>query len=529
MFAASATTTEVTLSHPDAIVQTTNGHRDAMTIVYDAASKTYTIQTAGLSAPFTQADIQSTPFPGETVYSNQNGRLTLVTSPYYGTGLENRYVGMGYWQRNVRSAGTQQTTFTTFAYGLDTPASAVPRTGAAHWLTDVFGMLTIPTKELRTVQGSADFEVDFAAGAFRLHGFLNEENVVSAGGTGGSLTIQSGGLIGSDASFGGLLSYQSSNGILHGTLAGGFYGPNADEVGASFSAEGSGSWLTGAMTGQRTSLASTSDGIRNISLTTPLATELLRANPGVELSVDGVANSSFNGAQVTLTPAGPGTVAFNYQSDLDAKDIVAGSANFVTYRPTVNGTPATIALYKTGGQNTELALTYTSFVSWTWARGLGGAPGSSGQALDANYGIFGIQTPRDLMTMRTGSATYQGVLYGKAAGFGGLLYDLTGTSRFDVDFTASSYSGSLNVNGTALGGGTIAFGQFDFAAALGFGEMAEASITATSVNTGATHSIRPQFYGPSGQEIGAAFKFDIAHPSAPNGLMMAGVALAKER
>jgi hypothetical protein len=525
-FATSATTTHVTLSRPDAVVQTTSGHRDGMTITYDATSKTYSIQTGGLSGTFAESDVQPTPFAGETIYSNQDGRLTLVTLPYYSTGIENRYVGMGYWQRNVVSPGVQETGFTTFTYGLETPAAAVPRTGAAHWLTDVFGMLTVPTRELRTVQGSADFEVDFAAGAFRLNGNLSEVDVVSGGGKGGALTLQSGGLLSSDSSFGGFLSYQSSDGILHGSLAGQFYGPGAEEIGASFSAEGGGNVLTGAMTGQRTSLASTSDGIRNISLTNLMAPERLGASPGVELAVDTAVSNRFNPAIVTVDAEGLRTVAFNYQYDVDPKDIFAGNPNFVTYRPTINGTPATIAVYKIGSDNAELALTYTSFVSWSWARGLGGAPNSGGQPVDVNYGIFGIRTPRDLMTVRTGSATYDGVLYGKGASFGA-LYDLTGTSRFDVDFTSSRYSGSLDINGTTSGGTVIAFGQFGFAAALGFGEMAEASITGASVSTGAIHSIRPQFYGPSGQEIGAAFMFNMSHPVAPTGLVITGVALAK--
>ena len=47
-------------------------------------------------------------------------------------------------------------------------------------------------------------------------------------------------MLGTGSSFSGLLSYQGSSAypILHGTLWGSFYGPNADEIGASFAASG---------------------------------------------------------------------------------------------------------------------------------------------------------------------------------------------------------------------------------------------------------------------------------------------------
>jgi hypothetical protein len=497
-----------------------------MTISYDATSKTYTIQSAGLTAAFSDSDLQPSP-GGDLVYSNQNGRLTLVTWPYSGASGRNRYTAMGYWQRNTRSPGLQQTEFSTFTYGFGTPATSLPRTGTAHWLTDIFGMLSMPTLELRTVQGSADFDVDFAAGVFKLDGRLIEINVLTNGGNPAPASFQAGGSLSADGSYGGLLSYQSSSGAMHGSLAGQFYGPAAEEIGASFSAEGPGGVLTGALTGQRNSVASSAQGLKNVTLTGATATERVQG-PAVGLAVDPVARSDFLGTDVTLGAGGPLKAGFQFSYDLDPKDRIASSPNFITYGATIGVTPVTVALYKVGSENGELALTYTSFISWTWGEIPDAYKMIAHRYWDANYGVYGIRTPPELIAARTGAASYDGLIYGKAGTLGG-TYDLTGTSRFDVDFSASRYTGSLNINGAGAGGSTVAFGQFGFSAPIDANGMKEASIVGASVNPSAVNTIRPQLYGPTGQEIGAAFLFNISHPTAPNGLVMTGVALAKER
>lgn len=443
---------------------------------------------------------------------------------------------MGYWQHNTVSGSTQQTDFRTFTFGFDTPAATLPRTGSAHWLTDVLGLLTTPGKELRVVQGNADFDVDFAASAFRLQGYLNENQVVSTGGTSGALAIQSGGLLSAGTGFNGPLSYQSSNGILHGTLNGQFYGPSADEIGASFTAQDNGAAISGALTGQRSTRASTSDGIKNLTLTGPVTNELLRGPSAEMYATDDDALSGFqqiaatvSAVSVNLTANGVSSVGFNYQYNINPQDIVAdGRTNFTTYKSTVAGSPVTVSLYKVGAANQELALTYTSFVSWIWPRG----PGNStlpGDTFDANFATYGIRTPRDLLTNRTGTATYDGVLYGRGASLAGTIYDLTGKSRFDVDFSAAQYTGSLDINGTTQSGNQTAIGHFTFGAAMGFGEMAEADIAGPSVNSARPHAIQPLFYGPSGQEIGAHFRFELNQTGTPESLALAGVAVAKAR
>jgi hypothetical protein len=210
---------------------------------------------------------------------------------------------------------------------------------------------------------------------------------------------------------------------------------------------------------------------------------------------------------------------------LNPQEIVAdGRTNFMTYQTTVAGLPVTISLYKIGAGNQELALTYTSFVSWTWAASPAGPPSTGGNGFDSSFGIYGIQTVRDLLTSRAGSATYLGVAYGRGAALNGTIYDVSGTSRFDVDFSNAKYTGSLNLRGTSLAGTLTDFGQFTFGANLAAGTLLQAQLAGNVFATG-PNQISPQFYGPSGEEIGAGFTLNTGDPAAPTAI--GGIAIAK--
>lgn len=526
----------VTLSRSDGHVSSTSAVRDTLSVRYDAATSTYTVETAGRSQSFGPGDAGTPRFPGEAVYSKglQSEYLTLVTNPYFGAEFSNRYVGMGYWQKNELGSVNQETRFSTFTYGFDTTAANMPRTGAAHWLTDVFGLLTVPGNEIRTIQGLGDFEVDFAAGAFKTRGYMNENTVVTDDGATGALTFLAGGQLDSGNGFSGLFSYSGHfPGVLHGTLTGAFFGPNADEIGATFNATGEGMALTGALTGQRFPVGSTSDGIRNISLTNLLADERLYSQVGGSVSAVGdPAGSGFRQVTSTraegsieLTPGGLPAIGLASSYTPQSQELVAGPANFTTYQTTVGGTPTTISYYKVGSANQEVALTYSSFVTWTWGRPFG-FEGTDG--MQASYLAYGIETPRDLLSGRTGTATYDGFVYGKGANYGGAVFDVGGSSRFEVDFSNESYSGWLDLHGTSLTGTLTQFGRFIFNSTLAAGTMLEAPLQG-GVNSDGAGYIRPQFYGPTGQEIGAGFQLGMGASGTPEHMEAGGVTLAKAR
>jgi hypothetical protein len=202
------------LRSSDGVVTTTVQKRASVQVSYDASTRSYTVATDGRSQTFSPADAVSTNIPGETRYRKKaasSDTLTLVTSPYYGATASNNYVGLGYWQHDDVDGGIQSTQFSTFTYGLATGAGAVPRTGTARWKTDIFGLLTTPGVQIRTIQGSGSFDVDFGAGVFTAFANVNEFDYTTGGGRVGSLRFRAGGDLGSGSSFSGNFSYATSS------------------------------------------------------------------------------------------------------------------------------------------------------------------------------------------------------------------------------------------------------------------------------------------------------------------------------
>jgi len=140
----------------------------ALTVAYDRSSNSYSLSRSGVSQTFAPSDV-TTNSADETRYqksdANGNSYLTIARTPYSG-GVARRFVGLGFWQRNTRADGRQDTLFDVFTYGLTTPASAVPRTGTAAFDIDVFGLSAAPGREAYTIQGQGLFSADFGAGVF---------------------------------------------------------------------------------------------------------------------------------------------------------------------------------------------------------------------------------------------------------------------------------------------------------------------------------------------------------------------------
>jgi hypothetical protein len=318
-------------------------------------------------------------------------------------------------------------------------------------------------------------------------------------------------------------------------LWGAFYGPGAEEIGATFSASGGDTVLTGAMTGQRTAVGSTSDGIHNLTLTDIVADERLFGDViyGLWKQTDG--QTDFWGlvdgrttGSVDVSPGGQTGIGvidgyMTNPADIDPN----GPANFTTYRATVSGQRATISMYKIGGANQELPLTYTSFVNWSTSVPEVGPSGEAVTTYYDRYMVYGIPTPRELLAGLSGSASYAGVVYGGGVATNGSHYAVNGTSQFDIDFSASSYGGWLKLAGAQAGGSTRDFGQWTFAGALGFGEMASTQLVKAGDGT-PSGQIDPRFYGTNGQEIGATF--DLGTGGLPDeNIAIVGVTVAKRK
>lgn len=538
-FSDEAATADVSLATADGFVQTTASSLGPMTVSYDAATGNYTVSTDGRAQTFGLADEQPQRWDGERRFTKAGDSeyLTLVTTPYLSTEFSNKYVGMGYWQRNALSAGMQQTYFSTFTFGFDTPVGAVPRSGSAHWLTDIFGILSVPDKEWRVIQGQGDFTVDFADGTFVSKANLSESNIVTNGGATGSLRLSAGGFLDSSSGFSGLISYNGVDTSLQGSIAGSFYGPNAEEIGAAFSAAGAGATLTGALTGQQSSVGSTSDGVRNISLTNLLADQRFFGSTiwlgwttiEREAGNSGLLRGMSAGTANYTLVGGLQVIGFDEgRYDVQAADIDAdGPANFTTYRSSRHGNPLTVRTYKIGDSNSEIALTYSSFVNWQSSEDRGIPSGQTTETFYRRYLVYGLPTDVELTAGRTGHATYNGVVHGIGANMRSATYDVGGTSHFAVDFSAGSYDGRLMLTATDDVGTMSDFGQWTFAGTLANGGLVEAPLVGPGTYF-PNSKIYPTFYGPTGQEIGATFNLGIGLPENEDSIEVVGVTLAKE-
>ena len=209
------------------------------------------------------------------------------------------------------------------------------------------------------------------------------------------------------------------------------------------------------------------------------------------------------------------------------EDAVAGDTNFTTYQTAVAGNPAHVSLYKIGAQNSELQLTYTSFARWQTSEPAVIADGTTGRHFETRYLVFGVQTPEQLLAARTGQASYRGVVYGTGASPTGQLYDVGGTSRFVVDFTAGSYGGVLNLTGRAPDGAVRQFGEWTFASFLRNGFLGQATLNGPTGREFGSF-INPRFYGPTGEEIGATFNVRTASNDGFDAVHISGVTVAKQ-
>ena len=192
-----------------------------------------------------------------------------------------------------------------------------------------------------------------------------------------------------------------------------------------------------------------------------------------------------------------------------------------------DGGPVEVAFYRPGGTNSEIALTYLSFATWTRTV-QDAAQGQRIANTTRQFVLYGIQTPRELLSGRTGTGSYAGIVAGAGANRLGDTYSIGGTSRFDVDFGAASYTGSLSLVGTAADGTRREFGSFGFGNRLIEGVMVQASLDGGR-NADSFNIITPAFYGPDGQEIGASFYLTAGNPMDAAAVAIGGITVAKRQ
>lgn len=421
----------------------------------------------------------------------------------------------------------------------------MPRTGNGSFKIDVYGVIASPEHGTRSFDGIGRFDVDFGAGSFstraglieRIYpgeGFYNVNDIEMQG---------SGRLSGNDGTFAGQFTYDGTGNPLTGKLDGRFYGPDASELGAVISADnGSGTTVTGGLIGWR----SENPRIDNQSLLAIAVPELFLSDgvymysPLVESDFkvggkpywydvgflrqpDGTMETSLAGGRVSGEIFSPNTIVASDNPNF----VVYETAEVYYWQVGVPDDISRLSLYKSGPANKEVQLTYTSFGHWQ------GAPEGTNLADgDRVYFAYGFKTPDSAVLARTGSAQYAGVVYGTGYNQESRdRYEVSGTSRFDVNFANQTYTGGMMVSGkTAASAAPVDFGRYEFGGVLNGSNKIEATMTRADRSYGySTGYIKGNFYGPNAEEIGGIFSLGIEPGEAGGGTNIIGATVAKQR
>ena len=495
-------------------IQSASAALASLTVSFDSSSNSYTLTLpSGSSETFSPSDLSASSPAGKAIYDKANGdELTLITaSPSSNKTFS--YVGLGVWQTS--SSGSAS--YTTFDYGTPTPTSAVPRTGSSDYDIDLVGYLTAPGQNTKSLIGPGLFEVDFLAGSFRVLVSPFERDLITGSQvSGSSYQLTAGGdLSSSNGSFSGEAAYDDNGTNYVGPITGRFYGPTGQEVGASLAASNpNGGALVASFAGTQDNKGPGG----NLALSDILYTQQFKNIPGewmaLPFSPSGFVEdfsyspSPISYSTLTLNPGGiidfdPGfNVSYLQPTSFGPGDIVAAAhPNFTTYEKTVNGDPVELDLYNAGAGNTELALNYMDFGVWRETSTLTATPGTEH---DIIYFVDGLQTPAAVLGGLTGTAQYSGVAYGTAGSlyYGGVQFDVNGTSTFNVNFSSMTFTGNMSLSGApSKGAAAVSFGPFNFGGAVGAGGV-QVPVTQNGSSVG---QLTTSFYGPAAEEVGGLF------------------------
>lgn len=415
------------------------------------------------------------------------------------------YTRAGFWRYSTApTPTTARERVEHFVYGFATPDAALPRAGSASYNIRLGASFADPSlPNLVNAQGAGVLGVNFATGAITGLGTVayGEDFFLSGrprGTAQGNFNLTAA-LSSTANAFNGSISL-TGLGNYTGSLAGRFFGPGADEVGAQFSVTSPGGGVgAGTLVGVKDPTATVPPGAVTL-LDLPGPTELASASTIVgaganigflqSVNFDPVANRYIMRFNPNTTGDGP---TDNLTLAFASRDVTASNAERSVYRGTFLGTDYVATISRPGNANPLIALTYTSWSTFAVRDGR-----------VRYYNHHGLATP-DLAMPRSGSATYNGVVTGfgtsspapGGAMFDPINYNLSGTGSLTANFGNSSFSSRLDIAGTPEGSTAVrTFGQFDF----------NGSITGNRFSGGINgNSLMGAFYGPEAAELAGLF------------------------
>ncbi|MBC2663947.1 hypothetical protein H7F51_00285 [Novosphingobium flavum] len=473
------------------------------TFAYNATTNTYTVNAAGQSQSFGPAAMTST--GNYRVTSGSTTDDLTLTPTGTSTGGTFRYVGAGFWQRQTqRGDGGIDGSINSFVYGV--PTATLVRTGTASYATRVYGAIS-QYGNLWAISGTGNMIGDLAKGTFQHSGNL-EFLSPTTGSTFGGGTFFSTLTVSSTANqLSGGMTIGTSSGSYGGPVSGMFFGPNAEEVGGSFSAaDSAGNVATGAFLG-RNDPGSSIVALDKLTASTAFEVHYGGQNLGKALTYDpATQNYTIAASQLPhLSNTGPSFYDSFSQFALgpSQKAAVQDDARFIRYDGTVDGRAVTARFYKVGAANGEIQLSYASFYR------LDVGPPAGGSGTGVRYALFGVPTPAVLMP-KTGTATYAGPIYGIGEYSDGTkAYNVTGQSLFNVDFAAAgSSTGTLNLQLASTTNSTVTT------------MTVPVNFASSLLSNGYLSKV---FFGPNAEELGVSFAF------VQDFLAISGVTVAKKQ
>jgi hypothetical protein len=224
------------------------------TIQYDHPTQSYTVRDTGsvsTTSTFAPADIDAgASNTTYTVYSKNSGTETLkLLNPGAGNPLiALTYTSYGQWTRTTAGGGyngADAVNDTFFVYGIKTASGSMPTSGSAVYNTVIDGTFVNSTS-VYDLSGTGSITANFGSGTGTISFAATPVGTPSVGAVINFGTINGSGVINA-ATFKG----SGSGGGYSMNLAGYFYGPTANEVGADFRLSGNGGNGQGVMVGKQ--------------------------------------------------------------------------------------------------------------------------------------------------------------------------------------------------------------------------------------------------------------------------------------
>lgn len=231
-----------------------NQARVTSTVKYDAATKSYIVRDTG-NVSATSSFGPSNKVAGESnatysVYRKTGGgsteTFTMLNAGVGNPAIQLTYATFAHWRKVTPGGGMSGATAqsdTYFVYGFKTEKGTMPTTGSATYSTLLDGTFSDPNRSY-DIDGTGSLTANFGTGGLTFGATMT--GTPTSGPALAFGTINGTGTIKSTASS---FSASGANANYRMDMSGYFFGPAADEIGATFSLSGKGGSGNGAMVG----------------------------------------------------------------------------------------------------------------------------------------------------------------------------------------------------------------------------------------------------------------------------------------